>query len=88
MTPVQQTARAFEIADEAMEEILHSHGVPLGQPPYRQFALTNHHGQKVTTLADAEPAIVEAFQWLQERGRAELVDAPDGQYIALKGGAG
>lgn len=66
--------RAFEIADEAMVELLIGHGVPSGsldQDPLRVLAVKSDSAP-ATSLEEAEPAIKEAFQWLSDRGFASL----------------
>ena len=82
-------ARAIQIADEAMEELLRSHACPiesLDSSDIETFGLVDADGSEVSTLNEADPAIIEAFKWLQERGLAELAADEDGEYIQLKGG--
>jgi hypothetical protein len=78
-------ARAFEIADEAMMELLRGHGLPhddnrIGlvrdaDPPERP--------SPVFHLADADPALIEAFDWLSKRGLAQLEADEFGEFIVL-----
>jgi len=67
--------RAFEIADESMFELLTSHGL-LSRPVIEDrgglIRLASREGHEVKTLADADPAIREAFCWLEPRGLASL----------------
>jgi hypothetical protein len=82
------TNRAFQIADQSMIELLLTHAVPMdgsiSETVGGPIGLVNADFQEVTSLADADPAIVEAFEWLDLRGRAELVEGPDGEFIQLK----
>jgi hypothetical protein len=80
--------RAFQIADQAMIELLLSHGMPMDgsvcEASGGAVALCDESSEEVRTLAESDPAIVEAFEWLQLRGRAELIEGTDGEFIYLK----
>lgn len=85
-------ARAMEIADEAMEGLLACHAVRLDGDdaiakaagrPGALFALVNEAQQPVSRLADADAAIIEAFEWLSARGMAELLPGEHGEAIRL-----
>lgn len=78
--------RAIEIADEAMHELLTSHCVPLDRER-DWFGLTDEYGGGVKRLADADPAIREAFDWLSSRDLAKLRRDERGEYIVV-GAAG
>lgn len=76
------TQRAFEIADESMVELLRSHAVPIDDEA-NLYGLVDAHSCEVQTLAQADPAIVDAFDWLQRRQLAELVEDDAGTCIRL-----
>lgn len=75
--------RAFDIADEAMYEILVAEGVPYDSPATdaTAFGLVDEACQEVTALADASPALRKAFDWLKGRGYVELGSDSSGEYI-------
>jgi len=76
----EQIARAFEIADEAMFELLESECVPHDE--FRTvLGLTDDGQLEVKTLAEAAPAIQEAYEWLHPRGYVELGQDKDGEFI-------
>jgi hypothetical protein len=85
-TPAQ-IARAFEIADEAMFELLHSEGMPLADPGAEVDALViglvDENCMEVTKLAQASQALRDAFEWLQQRGYVELGSDTDGEYVQV-----
>jgi len=76
----EQIAHAFEIADEAMYELLESEGVP-GDEHRTVFGLVDETCQEVAALAEASPALREAFEWLRDRGYVELGSDKDGEFI-------
>jgi hypothetical protein len=76
----EQIARAFEIADEAMYELLDTEGVPCDEHR-TAFGLVDDCSQEVTTLAEACPALQEAFEWLRDRGYVELGQDKNGEFI-------
>lgn len=80
------SARAFEIADESMVELLVSHSVR-GDALAPTYGLSDAEGREVRALEDADLAIQEAFEWLAARGLAELVEGEVDTSIALKGHA-
>jgi hypothetical protein len=81
MTPTaEQIARAFEIADEAKFELLDTEGVPYDEHR-TALGLVDDCCQEVTTLAEACPALRDAFEWLRDRGYVELGQDKDGEFI-------
>jgi hypothetical protein len=81
MTDDQMAARAFEIADESMTELLLSHGIPddsLSEGGSGLIGLLNENQTEVCTLADADQAIQDAYEWLHARGIAEIFTDADG----------
>lgn len=76
--PEATTARAFEIADEAMNEWLHSYGVTgLADPDCIGFCADGQG--EVDTLAEAGEELREAVEWLQPRGYVAVETDPDGR---------
>lgn len=78
-------ARAVEIADLAMTGIVQGYGIdldPEGESSCR-YGLTGANRTEVTSIEEADPLIIEAFEWLNERGLAELGNDQYGQYIEL-----
>lgn len=72
---------AFRIADEAMMDLLMCHSLP--DEAIRSgfggvLALTDEDGDVVRTLAEADPAVQEALDWLLRRKLAELITDADG----------
>jgi hypothetical protein len=79
--------RAIEIADQSMVELLCCHSVR-SDALVPVFGLSAEDGTEVESIAEADPGIQEAFEWLQLRGLAELVEEPGhGEHIVLKGHA-
>jgi site-specific recombinase XerC len=76
-------ARAFEIADQAMAEQLTCHCVQ-GEVD-GVLGLCDENGMEVGTLAQANSAIREAFEWLSLRGRATLERDSGGECIRFGG---
>lgn len=77
-------ARAFEIADDQMHELLESNCInvtELGGPT--TFSLCNFDCQHVRNLDDACESIKSAFEWLRSRGQAELVTGGSSEFIRL-----
>lgn len=75
--------RAYEIADECMLELLRGHA--LRHDEFGQiWSFADEHGEEVVTLAEAEPAVQEAVEWLVGRGMAELVCGDDDEFLLLK----
>lgn len=85
-TSYAQAARAMEIADQSMIDLLLSHAVR-SDALTPAFGLSTEDGTEVETLEEADPAIQEAFEWLQSRGMAELLEEAGGTCILLKGHA-
>ncbi|GLZ73783.1 hypothetical protein [Burkholderia cenocepacia] len=81
-----QAARAIEIADQSMVELILSHAVR-SDALTPAFGLSAEDGTEVETLEEADPAIQEAFEWLESRGMAELLEEAGGTCILLKGHA-
>lgn len=78
----QLTARAFEIADQSMTELLRAHA--LGCDEFgRTWRLVDADGADVATLEEADPALIESVEWLRERGLCEIVNGPDGDVVLL-----
>lgn len=75
-------ARALEIADEAMTELLCAHARPADEHGV-MWALCDAYGGDVATLAEADTPLVEAVEWLQERKLCELVESPHGATVLL-----
>jgi hypothetical protein len=81
--PTQQlTARAFEIADESMADLVRCHAIRVGDA--QLYALSDEHSGDVRTLEEADPALLEAFEWFSARGLAELVENEHGLCVLLK----
>lgn len=78
--------RAVEIADQSMVELLLAHAVRFDALT-PAFGLSSETGTEVQTLEEADPAIQEAFEWLQLRDMAELMEESGGACILLKGHA-
>ncbi|MBB4517152.1 hypothetical protein [Paraburkholderia fungorum] len=78
--------RAVEIADQSMVELLLAHAVRFDALT-PAFGLSSENGTEVQTLEEADPAIQEAFEWLQLRDMAELLEESGGACILLKGHA-
>jgi hypothetical protein len=75
--------RAFDIADEAMFELLLSEGAPGGGLDATEIGFTDEQSQETGTLAGASAAMREAFDWLKERGYVELGSDKDGQFVQV-----
>jgi hypothetical protein len=80
VTHEEIVARAFEIADESMLELIAAHAVAIKPQIY---GLVDENSHEVASLDDADPAIQEAFEWLALRGIAELVTDQYGEIIKL-----
>lgn len=81
-------ARAVEIADEAMTELLMGHAKCVDESRV-VWALAGEDGGDVATLAEADPPLIEAVEWLVQRGLCEVVESPNGATVILlnsKGG--
>ncbi|MGD6771256.1 hypothetical protein VQ049_13085, partial [Staphylococcus arlettae] len=73
-------------ADQSMVELLLAHAVRFDALT-PAFGLSSENGTEVQTLEEADPAIQEAFEWLQLRDMAELMEESGGACILLKGHA-
>lgn len=80
MTHEEIVARAFEIADESMLELIAAHAVAIAP---RLYGLVDENSHEVASLDVADPAIQEAFEWLALRGVAKLVTDMRGEIIEL-----
>ena len=78
----EQIARAFQIADEAMYEILLSEGC-IASIDDTEIGFCNNLCQEVATLSDASPSLREAFDWLKARGYVELGSDADGEFVQV-----
>lgn len=82
-----ESTKAFEIADAAMFDLLVAHGIPdedlLDGQDSGIIYLVGDGQQEVKTLAEADPAIQDAFEWLQSRGLAQLREEGGQQSIFL-----
>ncbi|TAL65833.1 MAG: hypothetical protein EPN79_11830 [Burkholderiaceae bacterium] len=85
-----KTRRAFEIADEAMFELLlchclaaHERHALLGLVEKSVLGLVDESGVETRTLAQADPAIVESFNWLCARGYVEIGRDNHGEHIVV-----
>lgn len=76
----EQIARAFEIADEAMFELLLSEGCITSLDDV-VVGFTDEGCQEVSSLADASTAMREAFEWLRQRGYVELGADGSGEFV-------
>ncbi len=79
---LRQAERAFAIADDCMRGLVESEGVKLDETGLL-FGLCNDDRAEVQHLADASDALQEAWEWLDSRGLATLVEAVDGDAIRL-----
>lgn len=83
MTPRdQQTARAFEIADESMASLLRAHTLKCDEFGKLRKPLDDD-GAEVATVAEADSATQDAIAWLAERGICEIIDEPGGEVILM-----
>lgn len=72
--------RAFQIADEAMFELLNSECIP--QDEFRTtLGLVSESYTEVRLLADASDAIRDAVEWLEPRGFVKVSKDEAGEYI-------
>ena len=78
----EQVCRAFEIADEAMFELICAHGVQQDSNGLA-WGLTGEDCVEVKSLAEASCAIRDAYEWLEPRGYIELLSDAEGEYIAV-----
>lgn len=66
-----------------MRELLMCHCVPLDGPDGDHWGIMNEKCSEVKTMADADPAIIEALNWLQARGLATVDRDSDGDFVRL-----
>lgn len=81
-TTPEQIARAFEIADEAMWELMLSEGC-LTSIDDTDIGFCDDLCQEVASLGEASPALRESFEWLRQRGYVELGKDSDGEFITV-----
>ena len=74
--------QALQIADETMIEVICSNGLASAGAGHR-FALVDERHRKVSTLEAADPALSDAFAWLNQRGRAALITDGNGVFIEI-----
>lgn len=75
-------ARAIQIADEAMIEMLQSHALQADEHGV-SWALRNGYGDDVATLYEADKPLIDAVEWLLERKLCKLVESPHGAVVLL-----
>lgn len=75
-------ARALEIADEAMTELLMAHAKRADEIGV-MWALCDANGNDVAVLADADKPVIEAVEWLNDRNMCALYESPDGATVVL-----
>lgn len=73
--------RAFNIADEAMLDMLQAHCVYEDAPLGVVLAPVDPQGNRVQRIQDAERAAQEAFAWLRARGFAGTTRSPRGYLL-------
>lgn len=74
--------RAVAIADEAMTELLKAHARRADEHGVL-WALVDAGGREVNTLAEADHPVIEAVEWLTERGLCEVVEGRNGATVVL-----
>lgn len=79
---VGAVTRAFAIADVHMFELMQSHCVPCDEHRLT-LGLIDEGGLEVRTLTEADPSVVEAFEWLKDRGYVELGADAHGEHILV-----
>ena len=83
ITPELQ-ARAVAIADACSRNDVETNGVPFGsEGEPALFGLTDENLSEVSTLAEASEFLRTAFEYLRDRGLAELVIDDDVEAILL-----
>ena len=78
----QQCDRAFQIADEAMFELLSSHCIGIHEPG-ESLIPVDEDSKEVELVDLACSAIVDAVEWLKPRGYVDVVVGPDGSEVIL-----
>lgn len=72
----EQAARAFEIADKSMADLLTCEGMPdeyVRADENGLVCMVSDDEREVSTLDEAKEAIREAYAWLHSRGLADIV---------------
>lgn len=75
-------ARAVEIANESMVELLMAHAKRADEHGIT-WALVNADGVEVPTLDEADLPVIEAVEWLREHKLCELIESPHGATVLL-----
>ncbi|MGJ7611307.1 MULTISPECIES: hypothetical protein [unclassified Variovorax] len=75
-------ARALDIADESMFNVLSSNCVP-GDESRTVLGLVSATGSEVKKLGEADPEILEAFDWLRLRGFVKFATDGLGDHIIV-----
>ena len=75
-------ARALKIADESMTSTLTTNAIRADEHGV-MWALVDFEGGEVATLYEAYQGVIDAVEWLIERGLCELVEHPDGATVVL-----
>ena len=75
-------ARAIEIADQAMTDLLTSHARPADEVGL-MWALCDAAGGYVEALDEADQPIIDAVEWLRERKLCALVETRAGGAVIL-----
>lgn len=73
----QQCDRAFQIADEAMFELLGCSCIGIPEPS-ESLIPVDEDGTEVELVDLACSAIIDAVEWLKPRGYVDVVAGPDG----------
>ena len=74
------TARAFQIADEAMLSLVECEGVPHG---FDHFAPADNDGREVCSVAHGSDGFREGVGWLVSRGIAEIARDDVGEFVIV-----
>lgn len=82
--PHDVARRALKIADDCMRSEIECHGVGHGTVHDHRYGWTDPNAREVRAQADADPYLVEAFEYLRDRGLASLIpDDGHGEQIRL-----
>ncbi len=71
-------ARAVEIADDDMRILIECECRLVKRAGQRFYGILDDNDQEVATIAEASQSIRRAFEYLNERGLAELVEGGEG----------
>lgn len=75
-------ARGLEIADKAMTELVMTHAIRADEHGV-VWALVDADGGDIATLYEADTPLIEAVEWLTQRGICELVENQHGAIVVL-----